>query len=265
MDMFCFRRFLIIPSLFIFSFIIENQPAFAHTYNDNTYKKTENQWLLGIGGGGAGRNLQSSTMISNGTAVPAPYNHDIYSINTDDHAIIALFGGYQWSSLNKVIPYYSLSLRYEHQFKSNITGTVKQYALPQFKNYNYSMGLRSDIVNIIGKVDLVQYKFFLPYLSAGIGIAFNRINNYAEQAIPPVNPARMSPSYGSKTNSNFAYTLGAGIDITCYRNLWLTLGYEYLNLGKLNSARGAGPWSSTHLHFGTLQTNTALGSLTYLF
>lgn len=268
MDRFFFKRFFLIPTFFLFSFIIGSPLAFAHNYMDinHTYEETENQWLLGMGAGGAGRILQCSTRVLNGSSVSAPYNRDIYTICTHDNkAIIALFGGYQWSRLNTAIPYYSLSLHYEHQFSAKINGKILQYSLSRFKNYNYSMGLNSDIFDIVAKVDLIKYKFLLPYLSAGIGVAFNRVNSYKEHAIPSVYPARIDPSYGSKTNTNFAFALGAGIDIIGCRNLWITLGYEYLNLGRVNSARGAGSWSSTHLRFGTLHTNTVLGSITYLF
>lgn len=266
MDILFFRKLLLIVTLFLLSFVIGNQTVWAQSLVPTcNVCKNENQWLLGMGGGGVKRNLNSSTRILNGSPVATPYDHDIYTIRTSSYkGIIKLFGGYQWGNLNTFFPYYSLTLQYEHQFKSKINGTVEEYALPEFINYNYSMRLSSDIVNMVGKIDLLQYKCLLPYFSVGIGAAFNRVSNYTEWALPTVFPARVEPGYNRKTSTNFAYSLGAGIDIITLPNVWITIGYEYLNLGKMNSGRGAGSWSSTHLNFGRLKTNTVLGSITYL-
>lgn len=265
MDMCFLKRFLFILFLFVSTFMLESQAAFAN-YSTHDYEKTNNQWLVGIGGGGATRSLPSSTKISNGTPVSAPYNHDIFSINTSDRGgIFTLFGGYQWNRLTCLLPYYNLSLHYEHQLDASITGKVQQYALPQFTNYHYSMSLNSDILSIIGKVGIIKYKLLTPYLSVGIGTAFNHLNSYDELPIGSVFPARINPGYGRHSNTNFAYTIGAGVDIFCDRNIWISLGYEYWNLGKVHSGSGAGSWSSTQLNFGTLESNTLLATVTYLF
>lgn len=250
-------RKLLISTLIIFASVLETESAFALT----------GDWLIGLSGGGTKTRLQNShTSVSNGSTVAAPYNIDTFSINNpSDTATMALFGGHQWQRENSFLPYYSLVLNYEHLFSTNINGTVQQYGLPQFKNYNYSMKVQSDILNIVGKIDLIQYKFILPYLSAGVGVAFNQVRNYNEQAIPPVSPARVSPNYNNKTNTNFAYSVGAGIDLICYKNLWVTLGYQFMDLGKVNSGSGSGTWSGTQLSFGTLTSHTILGSITYLF
>lgn len=268
MDMFFFRRHLLISTFFTLLIIAEHQPAYAHCHDryQSFCTSTNNRWLLGGGVGGVERSWRTSTSIDNGTPVPAPYNQDIFTIQRpSNNAIITLFGGYQWKRLNTLLPYYSLSLHYEHQFSSAFKGTVQQYGLPQFINYNYSMRLNASIINIVGKVNLVEYKSFLPYLSAGVGAAFNRVSGYREQAIPPVDPPRVSPNYASETNINFAYTLGAGIDYIFCENVWFTLGYEYLDLGKANSGQGSGSWSGTRLDFGKVHTNTLSGTVTYLF
>lgn len=266
MDICFLKRFLFIPILFFSFLMLEGQEAFAY-YSMQTSshdEKTKNQWLVGIGGGGASRNLPSSTNVSNGTPVPAPYSYDIFSINNPDHVgLITLFGGYQWNCLSSFIPYYNVTLRYEHQLNTSITGTVQQYALPEFTNYNYSTILDSDIISIIGKVGLIKYKCLLPYFSVGIGAAFNHLTHYSESLIAPVDTARISPDYGRNTNTNFAYTIGTGIDIICCKNTWISFAYEYWNLGKVNSGPGTELWSNTRLNFGTLKSNTLLATVTY--
>lgn len=261
MDILGFRRpAFLFPLLFLF-LLIESQTAFAH-------HECGNKWLVGLGGGAAWptHSFSNSTSISNGAAAPAPYNVDVFSISAP--SVIGFFtalGGYQWHNEGNFLPYYSLLLHYEHQFDANISGTIQQYGLPQFRNYNYAMALSTDIVNVMGKVDLMQYEMLLPYVSVGLGAAFNRVSGYSESPIPSVNPARISPAYNSKTKTNFAYALGAGIDVILNQHWWMTVGYEYLHLGTVNSNSGSGTWSNGSLNFGTFATNTAFVSVNYLF
>jgi opacity protein-like surface antigen len=250
MDMCFLKRFLFVPILFV----LQSQVAFAGNIN---------QWLVGLGAGVAGRSLSSFTHISNGTPVPAPYNSDTFSINTHHAPVVTFFGGYQWNRSSSSIPYYNVTFHYEHQFDANISGNVQQYALPQFTNYNYSMNLTSDIFSIIGKVGLVQYKLLIPYLSAGLGLAFNHINNYSETPTFNDGSERVSPQYGGRSNNNFAYTLGAGVDIASCKNTMVSLAYEYWNLGNITTSSGSGSWSGTRLNLGTLKSNTLLATLTF--
>ncbi len=98
MDMYArsLKRFQIIPILLVAIFTLESQ-AFAGP-------AMQGQWLIGAGGGWAFNSLNTSTSVSNGTPVPAPFNTDIFSINTSDPAAaFALFGGYQWNRLSSPI------------------------------------------------------------------------------------------------------------------------------------------------------------------
>lgn len=251
------KRFQIIPVLLASFLMLESQAAFASA-------SAVNQWLIGISGGAAFRDLSSSATVSNGTPISAPYNTDIFSINTSNHGGVAgLFGGYQWNRLSSYIPYYNLTLVYEHQFDSNITGNVQQYALPIFTNYNYTMNLTSDIIGVAGKVGLINYKFLIPYFSAGFGVAYNRVSSYSESFIAADGPPRVSPGYANNHNTNFAYTLGAGVNFICNEQASISLAYEYWNLGKINSGAGTGSWSGTSLNFGKLESNTVLATVTY--
>lgn len=227
--------------------------------------EANNQWLVGFKGGAAFASLSSSsTSVFNGTAIPAPYNTDIYSINTpDQQAVLGVFGGYQWNRVSTYIPYYNVTLHYEHQFDADINGNVQQYAVPDFTNYHYSMALSSDILAVIGKVGLFRYKCMVPYFSAGAGVVFNHVNNYNESLVYLGDFARVSPGYGNNDNTNFAYTAGAGIDFICSQNFLVSAAYEYWNLGKINSGAGAGAWSGTFLNFGTLHSSAVLATITY--
>jgi len=249
------NRKTIVFALLIFSLLLKTNSAFAQSGN----------WVVGLSGGDTFPRMQkSNTTVPNGSGVTPPYNLDTYTVdNPSTTATAGVFGGYQWQGLKSFLPYSSVLLRYEHQFNSTITGKVQEFGLPLFTNYNYSMKLQSDVVNVVGKLDFTPYKSFLPYVSVGLGIAFNRVSNYNEDAIPPVSPARVSPNYNSKTNVNFAYSLGAGIDYIYSKKLWLTLGYQFADLGKVNSGPGMQTWSNTRLSFGAQRDHTILGSITY--
>ena len=62
---------------------------------------------------------------------------------------------------------------------------------------------------------------FTPYVGAGLGLAFLRSKgNWSDD------------SYGSKTKTNFAWNLGAGVAYDFTQNVALDLGYRFAGLGK---------------------------------
>jgi opacity protein-like surface antigen len=66
---------------------------------------------------------------------------------------------------------------------------------------------------------------FTPYVGAGLGLAFLRSKGNW-------NILDVSESYGSKTKTNFAWNLGAGVAYDFTQNVALDLGYRFAGLGK---------------------------------
>jgi len=236
--------------LMIASFV--SYPAQAAPLAKKIPKETttnENSWFVGMGAGTAWTDLSNGyTTVSNGA--PSPYDQDSFSIKTPaSQTQLQFSAGYRWQTKKAFIPYYSAFFQYRRYLGTYIKGIIDQYSLPEFENYDYQMRYRAELFALNGKIDLCEYNHILPYLAAGAGIIYNRLNNYRETALPNVT-ARISPGYSGNTNTNLALTLGLGVDIKLTKNIWATVGYEYLSQGTVSTGNGETTWSGTHLQFG---------------
>lgn len=232
--------------------------AFAqpHHYKGELSSK-KNAWFVGAGGGIYWAKLQdSSTNVSNGAPQPPPFNQDLYTINNPSaNGVLQVSAGYRWKHNQLFIPYSSIYLQYRHYMSTNVTGNIYQYSLPEFLNYKYSFSYNADLFTLNGKLDLANFKKIMPYVSGGVGVIMNRLENYTENQTANVTP-RISPAFNANTSSQFAATLGAGIDYTLTKNVWLTLGYEHVFQTNLPKASGSNTWAGSSLNLGSTRLDT---------
>ncbi len=218
-------------------------------------------WFITAGAGAEFPTAKGNISINNGSFFPAPYDTDTYTTNQSSSALVIVMAGRRWERESKWIPAFSLGVLYQHSFLDTVKGTVSQYSLPEYTNYNYYWDLSSDIVLASAKLNLYAQNRFSPYITAGLGGAFNH-SSYSEEALPDVTP-RLSPDF-SGNNNQFAYNVGAGIDFRASNNCIINVGYLYQNLGDI-SAQGSGAWSDTSFGLRTYGLNEVLASATYLF
>lgn len=221
-------------------------------------------WFVGASAGLVWPQLgESNTSVLNGNDVQAPYNSDVYSIDTPNNTQNwSLYAGYRWDRSQQILPHYSVALRYERLSKFKIEGTVDQYSLPDFVNYNYHLYGSANIFSAQGKVDLYDFHSFDPYLSLGLGAANTTLEGYRESPYGGID-ARISPGYQNHSMTHFTYSLGLGVDYFITPKITASLGYEYADLGNVKSGNGTSTWSSDSLSFGRLTTNTILLSVFY--
>jgi opacity protein-like surface antigen len=220
-----------------------------------------NTWFLGGGGGISWIHLSDSTTVSNGMPVSPPFNQDLFSIQTIKDSNVQINAGYRWENNTKYLPYSNLFFQYRSYINNDISGSIEQFSLPQFTNYNYQMKYSADLFTVNGKFDLVQYSRIMPYLSGGIGAIINSIYDYTETPTANVTP-RTSPGYTTHNYTHLALTLGAGIDYILTENYWITLGYDHVFQGSINSGPGVSTWANTSLHFGTAKMDTVFINFT---
>jgi len=129
-----------------------------------------------------------------------------------------------------------------------VSGTIDQYSLPQFRNYNFNYDIA--LLNIMGtvKVDLYRWKNLMPYLTAGIGGANYSTSQYKEAAVGGVTP-RVSPGFGAGSGTNFSYTAGVGLDWAALPNLWVNLEYNYMDVGTVSTDKGANYTTLTGMNY----------------
>lgn len=220
------------------------------------------RWFLSFNIGEQFQTGKETMYVNNGSYYPPPYNQDTYTVNKTAHAsMINISGGYRWQREQNYLPAYSLGLLYQHSFVGHPSGEIIQYSDPIFTNYNYKSNLSSNLLLATAKVNIYTINKFSPYITAGLGGAFNHAS-YNETALPGVTP-RISPDFtGNK--SQFAYNAGAGLDYIASQHFIINVGYLYQNVGNI-SGRGQGTWSGTNLGFEAYGTNDVVVGVTYLF
>lgn len=238
--------------------------AKAHTQHLDNHYQLENGLFFGIEGGYVKPSLKKSTTVLNGSTMTPPNNSDFYTINNPSNSSeFAGYAGYRFAREASFLPSVTLAGRYQHINKFSVNGTVQQYSLSDFTNYNYSFDLQSDVLTAQGKAELFQWHFFMPYLSAGIGTATNKFGNYNETAMSGI-IARLSPAYANRSMTNFTYNVGAGIDFRFNQNFTASVNYEYADLGTVKSGRGeADNWTGEELQIGLLRAQMISLSLFY--
>ncbi|CAM2995595.1 Opacity protein and related surface antigens [Legionella steigerwaltii] len=225
---------------------------------------TQSSWFIALGGGAQFPELHSQMKVNNGSGFPSPFDFDRYSITNDNGGVIAASAGRRWQNNNFWFPSYSLSVFWQYFFKTHIRGEITQYSLPEFTNYNYNLDFTSNLLLASGKINLFRYVIFSPYVNGGIGSSFNNVSNYREEAFSGVTP-RVSPGFRDSNTSEFAYNVGAGIDVQFFPQLIFSVGYIYQDLGPISSGNGINTWAEQSLNPGSYRSNEVLVTATYLF
>lgn len=233
----------------------------------NTAQAQGNFYLSGKGGISF-LNISKTNSLSSGTD---GWPDDLYTNdNVDSAQMLSAEAGYQWTRDSVWLPFYSVGINYSYGFPTAVNGTIDQYSLPEFENYNYQYQIQQQTYLAVIKADLYRWRCLMPYLMAGAGISFNKLKGYTEQALPDVTP-RVSPAFSDRTTSGFSYALGAGFDYALQNNLWVSLGYQYNHHKIAYTGYGADTDMLTDTNYSTdrlqtnLSSNTVLLSITYFF
>ena len=225
-------------------------------------------WFIGVGAGATFLNVNNNYFVSTGAGWPADQYHNT---NVDAAGLLVLDGGYQWARNNTWLPFYSLAVDYTYGFPAKVNGKVVQYSLPEFTNYNYQYKIQTQTFLAQIKADLVEWRHLMPFLLAGAGVSLNNASNYAEQPVAGVTP-RVSPGFKGQTNTYFSYVVGAGFDYIAQKNIWVSVTYEYSNLGRAQTGQGVNSSMLTDTNYATnnlktnkLRSNSVFLSMTYVF
>lgn len=233
-------------------------------HKPNAAQRPTGNWYLSVGGGGQYPLGMDTLQVNNGSDFSPPYSMDLYSIQTGNSGVFALVAGRSWQQDKPYLPRYALGLMWQHMFKSQLNGQVTQYSDPLFTNYDYQLNVQSDAILAYGKVNVFQWKRMAPYLNIGLGGSINQVSNYNETALSGVN-SRVSPGFQNNSASQFAYLLGAGIDLFATEQWSFSAGYNYVNLGSVSSGFGLSTWSGEKLNLGSNATNEFLLTLNFQF
>ena len=101
----------------------------------------------------------------------------------------------------------------------------------------------------------------MPYLEAAAGTTWNT-GTYVGSELAGISP-RIDPGFTDKTNNDFSYAVGAGLDFALKKDLLATLGYRYEWFAHVDTGRGMDSFNSNDLR-NKRYANTMLLRLRYI-
>ncbi len=226
-----------------------HQPLFA----SNTFFIPVNPhgWFVGANAGATLPQVSTNTYVA---TIPGWPNDQYHYSHTNAATLLSLLGGYTWSTSHRFLPSYSLGVSYSYVYPSTIGGRIRQFSLPTFENYNFQYQVQRQTILAIFKADIQRWSDTMPFITAGAGLSINKASNYQEQALTGVTP-RVSPGFGSQTNTQFSYTVGAGLDYIVKKNVTVSLEYNYGYFGHVQTGYGNGQRLSTALSANTIMVS----------
>ncbi|MEC5320455.1 outer membrane beta-barrel protein [Brenneria populi subsp. brevivirga] len=142
--------------------------------------------------------------------------------------------------------------------------------IPNNKNneLNYVSKIKTQLVMLNGYLDLFSQMSFHPYIYAGIGRSMNNITYHTDYRV--FNHTGTVNSV-SKSNTKFAWSLGAGIGKELSQRWFMNTGYTFTHLGKVpaysawNSSEFGMDASLTSQSSSKIQYHDVFISLAYVF
>ncbi|MDI1352930.1 MAG: hypothetical protein PSV35_09245 [bacterium] len=133
--------------------------------------------------------------------------------------------------------------------KVKARGDVWEFGLPEYDDFTYSYTIQSKRLMATGKLLVTYEQRFHPYLSADLGVGFNRASNYRE--IPLLTEVISTTYFSNTTTSSFAWGAGLGVDTDISNRFRLGIGYQFEDLGKVSLGPslvqvGSGSLHSSH-------------------
>ncbi|MGB4191557.1 MAG: hypothetical protein WBJ81_03305 [Rickettsiales bacterium] len=107
--------------------------------------------------------------------------------------------------------------------------------------YNYSSNWKgkSDVFLLNLSVDVIKNSLITPYVKVGMGMSVNSSSDYVvtEQRTP--NGRNLGQAiYTGKSNNQFAFQVGLGVNVTSNELFDIDMGYSFLDRGQLTTNKG---------------------------
>lgn len=123
-----------------------------------------------------------------------------------------------------------------------------------------NMSVFGDIAYDFFKYDINQGLSITPYLSGGVGLAFNRISDLTETS------GGTSATLGNVTSVEFAYRLGGGVGVQVTERAIIDIGYKYSDFGRFETNTKASNGNRTRTPYaGDLTAHEVTVGLRYRF
>lgn len=145
---------------------------------------------------------------------------------------------------------------------ARLKGQIWDDAEPQFNNYNYYYKVNHAHLDLKGKLLSNLGYWANPWLSAGLGVGFNRASSFSNA--PTIFEAVPNANFSANTQTAFTYSLGVGLQRAINQNWFAGVGYEFSDWGKSRLGRAEGQTQNQGPSLNHLYTNGVLLSLSYV-
>jgi opacity protein-like surface antigen len=96
----------------------------------------------------------------------------------------------------------------------------------------YTGSIRSTVVLANGYVDLGTWNCLTPFIGAGVGVAFNQLDDLVDTGV-----GTSGSGIGqNSTHTDLAWALHAGLSYAVTQNFTMELAYRYLNYGSVTDS-----------------------------
>ncbi|AUH72627.1 SPOR domain-containing protein [Legionella sainthelensi] len=226
-------------------------------------KHPANHWFIGLGGGWMAPFGTNTTNFAS-SGMPGFPDDKYVTNNRNGTGQISAFSGYQWRRDTLWFPATSLSFEYTYSFPFRVNGFIFVNNLPDAKNFTFKYDVLQHVPMAKLKLDLYQWQQFMPYVSGGLGVAINQVNNYSDSPIPGATMMHRRFGFTSASTTHFAGSFGAGLDYMFNYNSQITLGYELAYYGEARTGYGKGVLNNDRLE-SKINSNAVILKGTYFF
>jgi hypothetical protein len=145
---------------------------------------------------------------------------------------------------------------------ARLKGFIQIDGNPDFQNNAYQYQINHQHLALKSKFIFEQAFNINPYVSAGVGVGFNR--SYGYVITPLISQSVPMPAFQSNTETAFSYTVGVGFQRKLSPQLAVALGYQFVSWGASHLAPAPGQTSLQGLHLSHLYAEGIEFNFSYL-
>ena len=194
---------------------------------------------------------------------PNVRNAYIANRNTSSLGVGEFFLG--WQSRLGHTYYGQVGIEVAGSSMAKLSGNIWAFADPEFNNFNYTYDVNQFRLSLKGKLitqEPVTRLCVLPYITGGVGLGFNRAYNYnvtskLYEEIP-------GPNFRDNTITNYAATMGIGLQKNLKKHWQAGVGYEFADWGESQLGRAPGQTLNAGIMLMHLYAHALLFNVTYV-
>jgi|GEM_PF-2359935 len=134
----------------------------------------------------------------------------------------------------KIIDRIAVEFEYMYRSKSDVTADSYQQQGPG----NNTWGAKSDTFMLNIGVDIIKHRLLRPYVKAGLGYSRNHAQDYVSIITNNTSEQTRTTRYSGRTNNEFAWQVGTGLNMTLNKHFDINLEYMYVDRGKIETENG---------------------------